>query len=66
MVLHERTKRGQKGRLESGRDANIENHGNRFADIGKRERSGWDAGARMGRQWGSRESGNKRKDQCFP
>ena len=32
-VLHERTKRKQKGRLESGRDANIENHENRFADI---------------------------------
>ena len=37
MVLHERTKREQKGRLESGRDANIENHENRFADIEKRE-----------------------------
>ena len=39
--MHERTKREQKGRLESGRDANIENHENRFADIEAREGSGW-------------------------
>ena len=37
-VLHERTKRKQKGRRESGRDVGIENHENRSADMARRGR----------------------------
>ena len=44
--MHKRTKRKQKGRLGRGRNANIENHENRFADMETRESSGWNAGAR--------------------
>ena len=32
--------------MERGRDANIEKHENRFADMERREGSGWDAEAR--------------------
>ncbi len=38
--MHKRTKRKQKGRLESGRDVGIENHENRFADMERREGGG--------------------------
>ena len=34
-ILHKRTKRKQKGRLESGRNVNIEKHENRSADTEK-------------------------------
>ena len=44
-LLHKRTKRKQKGRLECGRKVNIENHENRFADMERREGCGWDFGA---------------------
>ena len=40
-ILHERTKRKQKGRLECRRDVGIEKHENRFADIERREGCGW-------------------------
>ena len=44
---------------ESGRDANIENQGNRFADIERREGCGWDAGARAARPRGGWKTENK-------
>ena len=46
-ILHERTKREQKGRLECGRDVGIEKHENRFAEIEKREGGGWEGGPRQ-------------------
>jgi hypothetical protein len=51
--------------MESARDANIENNENRFADMERREKSGWPAGARGGAR-GEWEAANKRKCQCFP
>jgi hypothetical protein len=63
-VLHKRTKRKQKGWLEIGRNVGIENHENRFADIERREESGWDAGHKreilLCRGWGMRATLLKR------
>ena len=47
-------------------DFNIENYENRFADIEKRERSGWNAGVWAARTRGGGKAENKRKGQCFP
>ena len=54
----QRTQKGrEEGREGCGRDANIENHENRFADMERREGCGWDAGARAARSRGGGKQG---------
>ena len=56
-ILHKRTKRKQKGQLESGRNANIEKHENRFADMER----GRGATGQSGRGRPARGASGKRK-----
>ncbi len=56
-ILHKRTKRKQKGRLECGRKVSIENHENRFADMEK----GSKAAVQSGRGRPAREAAGRRK-----
>ena len=64
-VLHKRTKREQKGRPESGRKVGNETHENRFADMEKREESGWTVGARAPRPRGVRKWRTSKKAHVF-